>query len=109
MLPQRINQTPTLKTKSDDVEICVLINSIFFFLSYVFITRIDGHYRLLAILNNRLVHERLYNSLRGAKIAFSRLYQDKTKTWKEGVKAEWTPCYTPDGNWLKEKIKIVEG
>jgi hypothetical protein len=104
MLSLRIHQTSALKT-TQDVEISVLINSIFFFLSYVFIMRIDGQYRLLVLLNNKLLYQGVYNTGKGAKIAFSRLYQDKA--WKK-VKAQWTHFYPPEGSWLDEKLQIVE-
>ena len=104
MLFQRIQQTPALKT-TQDVEISVLINSIFFFFSCVFILKTDGKHRLIVLRNNILLYEGVYKSITGAKIAFSRLYQDKA--WKK-LKAQWTHFYPPEGSWLDEKLQIVE-
>lgn len=109
MLSQRpiIQQTPDLTARDKEpVKICVLINSIFYFFSCVFILRKNGKYKLVVMLNNRIVHERLYNSLRGAKIAFVKLFQ--YKAWYENVKAEWTHFYNPDQMWLDEKLQIAE-
>jgi len=96
-------QTATRQDKP--VEISVLINSIYYFLSHVFILHIDGKYRLVVLLNNRLLCDRVYNTGKGAKIAFTKLYQEKA--WDENVKATWTIFYPPNKPWLDKKVKIV--
>ncbi len=88
------------------VEISVLINSIFYFFSYVFIMRIDGQYRLSVLLNNRLLYQGVYNTGKGAKIAFTNMFRGKA--WKEDIKAEWTHFYPPDKSWLDKQFKIVD-
>jgi hypothetical protein len=46
---------------------------------------------------------RNYRTLRGAKIAFQKIY--KNKAWKEGIRASWIPPYPGDYDLLKEKDK----
>jgi hypothetical protein len=101
------NQNSTVKGKSEEaLHICVLVNSVFYFLSHVVIIEMSGKYRLVVLLNNKLLYERFYNSIRGAKIAFQKLF--KSKAWFKDVKAIWTFFYPPEKPWLVEKFQIVE-
>ncbi len=104
-MSRTITQKPAANRQDKPVEICVLINSIFYFLSCVFIMRMEGKYRLVVLLNNRLQYEGFYNTGKGAKIAFTKLYQEKA--WDENVKATWTIFYEPNQPWLDKKVKIV--
>lgn len=105
MLSQTIIQPiPTLTR--DKVQISRLINSIYYFIEIVFILKKDDKFRLIALHDRRVLTNSTYQTLIGAKIAFSKLYQDKA--WKEDVKAEWTDFYTPDRQWLIEKLQIAE-
>jgi hypothetical protein len=66
----------------------------------------SGKYRLVVLHNNKLLYDRFYNSIRGAKIAFQKLF--KSKAWFEDVKAIWTIFYPPEKPWLVEKLQIAE-
>jgi hypothetical protein len=105
-MSETITHQNATTTQDKPVEICVLINSILYFLSCVFIMHMGEKYRLVVLLNNRLLYEGFYNTVRGAKIAFSKLYREKS--WVEKVKSKWTPLYQPEKPWLAEKVKIVD-
>lgn len=80
-----------------------LVNNGYFFLRYVFIVEDGGDYRLVVIHDNHLLTDRLYKSLNNAKSAFSRMYN--RKTWKKGVKPEWSIFFPPGVGWIKNKIE----
>jgi len=82
-------------------KICILINSIFYFIGNVFIVTNEGNYRLVANQNGKLLIDRPYKTLGGAKIAFSRIFSHRG--WRKGLKPEWSLFYEPDVKWLKER------
>jgi hypothetical protein len=87
MLSQNIIQ-PILTLRRDKVEISRLINSIFYFIDVVYILKKDDKYRLITLHGGRVLIDKIYSTITGAKIAFTKFYQDKA--WKEDVKAEWS-------------------
>jgi hypothetical protein len=82
-------------------KIAMLINSIFYFIQYVIIVKNpgDSRYRLLVIQHGQVLTDEYYESVRGAKIAFSRMYYHRS--WKEGVKPVWSHFYHPESSWLE--------
>jgi hypothetical protein len=82
--------------------ITVLENSIYYFLECVFIIIEEDRFRLVVAHQNQLLLNCVYNTLRGAKIAFSRMFLEKA--WREDIKAEWTHPYPPELKWLKKKL-----
>jgi hypothetical protein len=82
-------------------KICALINSAFYFINWVFIVRGDMSYRLIVNHNGKLLMDKDYRTLRGAKIAFSRLF--KHRNWGKNVKAKWSRFFEPEDQWLKAK------
>jgi hypothetical protein len=82
----------------DRERVCILINSIYFFVGSVFISDLKGNYRLIANHNGKILFDKSYPTLRGAKIAFSKLFGPRS--WRENVKAEWSDFYDADANWL---------
>jgi len=88
-----------------DFQITLLQNSIFYYLQYVFIRVDKKGYRLVVIHRNRLLYDQTYPTMRGAKIAFTKLYQDKSCG---NTKAEWTDLYTPQADWWQEKTETLE-
>ena len=86
-------------------EISRLNNSIHYFLQYVFIMTVEKGFHLVVIHHNRVELEKVFKSIRGAKIAFAKFF--KEKAWKKDVQAEWSPFYDPDKYWIVEKNKIV--
>jgi len=47
-----------------------------------------------------------YNSLRGAKIAFSKYFGERA--WRGEVQSQWTHTYPPDNDWISEKLDLLE-
>jgi hypothetical protein len=82
-----------------------LINSVYYFIECVFILNFHDHYRLVALHGGKVLIDASYETLRGAKIAFSKLYGDKS--WREEIKAQWSHFYDPDTHWLEKKIKDI--
>jgi hypothetical protein len=78
-----------------------LENSPYYFLDYVYIICEPDHYRLVVLHANRVLTDRTYPTLRGAKIAFARSYRNKT--WKKEIENSWSHFYCPEREWLEEK------
>lgn len=87
--------------------ICLLLNAIFFRSECVFIIIHENQYQLVVICGGTLLTEEYFQTLADAKAAFSRLYGHRG--WKENIKAEWTPLYEPDNEWLTKKIAAARG
>jgi hypothetical protein len=93
------------KNGESQVKICALINSVLFFISWVYIIEDQGSFRLIANLNGALLIDKKFRTLRGAKIAFYKLF--KSRRSKNIVKAEWSFFYEPDIRWFSDKIVAV--
>ena len=85
-------------SKSPIPQMSLLANSFYYFLERVFIVNAAGDYRLLVIHRNRVLWNKNYKSIKGAKIAFSKHF--KHKAYKPSVKSEWTMLYSPDEDWI---------
>jgi hypothetical protein len=90
----------------DTKEISILINSVYFFIEFVFILRFHDQYRLVVLHRRKVLTDAMYSTLKGARIAFSRMFRGKS--WKEGTKAQWSPFYNPDCEWLSEKTEWLD-
>lgn len=84
------------------IKISSLSNSMNYFINNVFIVKDSGNFRLLAIHNNKRLMDEKYDSAKGAKIAFLKLFW--YRAWSEQVKPQWTHFYTPDEEWLGFKL-----
>jgi len=87
-------------------EICVLINSVFYFIGSVIILNSKGHYRLVVKHNRKILIDKIYKTVRGAKIAFSKQFNHRG--WQENLKAEWSAFYKPDAQWLKKRCEGIQ-
>lgn len=94
-------QKPADTIPSSEDGLLLLINPAYYFLECVYILFNKGYYQLIVLHNSRVLTHRNYRTLRGAKIAFQKIY--KNKAWKEGVKANWTHSYP--GNYDPENKK----
>lgn len=94
--PRKIFDKPVSKTP-----ITLLNNSIHYFLSWVLIVHEPGNYRLMVVHNKKLLMDEIYPTIRGAKIAFSKIY--KRFAYCQSVKPVWSPVYSPYQHWLEEK------
>jgi hypothetical protein len=91
--------------QSTEFLITSLLNAIYYFIEIVYILKLEtGHYRLVAIHHGHVLTDLEYGTIRGAKIAFSKLYRHKP--WQKGVRAEWTPFYKPEKKWIDRNIPI---
>ncbi|MGD2085445.1 MAG: hypothetical protein PVH61_04595 [Candidatus Aminicenantes bacterium] len=93
--------------EKNPMTISMLINSVYYFIECVFILDFHNHYRLVALHGGRVLIDASYNTPRGARIAFSKLYGDKAKAWSREIKAQWSHFYDPDTRWLEEKTKDI--
>lgn len=86
--------------KKDEKKISILINSIFYFVECGFIlsSASSSDFRLIVLHRGRVLTDACYETVRGAKIAFSRVYG--SNVWKEGIKPQWSHFYCPDTRWL---------
>jgi hypothetical protein len=91
--------------EKNPMTISMLINSVYYFIECVFILDFQDHYRLVALHNGKVLIDASYETLRGARIAFARLYGDKA--WSEEIKAQWSHFYDPDTRWLEKKTKDI--
>jgi hypothetical protein len=87
------------KVKED---ICVLINSYCYFLECVFVHCGESCYYLNVVHDERVVVHKKYPSLRGAKIAFTRYF--KERSYSGCIKPEWTHVFPVDIAWVKRKL-----
>ena len=88
----------------DKMEICLLLNSLDYSLDHSYIASEKAGYRLVVIHAGQVRTNRCYTELKHAKIAFARMYN--RKSWKEGVKAEWSRLYKPNSDWWDKKINV---
>jgi hypothetical protein len=101
--PREIIAADTIR--SGENWLLLLINPAYYFLECVYILYKKGYYRLIVLHNSRVLTYRNYRTLRGAKIAFQKIY--KNKAWKEGVKANWIPSYADNYHRVKEKDTVA--
>lgn len=82
--------------------VSTLVNSVLYFLDSAVIIREADDYRLVVFHNKQVLADQSYETLRGAKIAFSKLFQYKAFL---NSKAEWSHLYPPEQEWLDDKLK----
>jgi hypothetical protein len=92
---------PTTAIMQEKVQITRLINSIFYFIDLAFILKKEDKFRLIALHGGRVLIDKTYQTIRGAKIAFTKFYKDKLI---EDVDAKWSHFYPPDRPWLDQKL-----
>ena len=91
---------PKQESRTEEkIKITRLLNSIYYFIEHVYITKYYGSFRLIAKQQGRLLCDQLYPNLRGAKIAFAKRFN--YKLWDENAKPHWSHFYTPDLQWYK--------
>ncbi|MCI0470536.1 MAG: hypothetical protein L0Y73_02650 [Candidatus Aminicenantes bacterium] len=87
------------------VNLCILINSIYYFLEYVFIIKKGNNFQLIVMHRGRTLLNKTYGSAKSAKVAFSNMYRHKV--WKPGTKPDWSHFYNPDNKWFHERTKKI--
>jgi hypothetical protein len=86
--------------------ITALINSVYFSLDYTLIVKEGNGFRLLVIHNNKKLVDKIYTTLKGARIAFHRAF--KKFGYKADIETDWTKFYNPDTMWLEELSNCPE-
>lgn len=95
----------SVQTNEQGTKISILISSVYYFLDFVFIMAERNCFRLVVIHNRQLLTYKKYETVKGAKIGFSRLYS--YKVWKGGIKPNWSVFYNPTTEWLDERREII--
>jgi hypothetical protein len=90
----------------NETTISRLLNSIYYFLDFVFIIISEKDYRLVILQHDQVIMDVHYHSLRGAKIAFAKYFGERA--WAEGVQSQWSHTYQPDNDWISEKLEILK-
>lgn len=88
-------------TKKKRPLISLLINSAYYFIECVYILDDNTQFRLFVLHKGTVLKDSYYKTARDARIAFQK--QFKRKSWKEGVKAQWSVFYNPDQKWIESK------
>lgn len=86
--------------KKEDVK--VLINSVQYFLDWAIIVAQKGGYRLVVSQCGKIMTDRHYVSLKGAKIGFVKIYQ--YLAFCADHKPHWTATYRPVKTWLVDRL-----
>jgi hypothetical protein len=79
-----------------------MINSVFYFLKFVFILKEGDHYRLVVIQDRDKIIDKNYQTLKGAKIACTKMLRNKFKN--NEMNPEWSFLYPADEKWLQDKL-----
>jgi hypothetical protein len=86
-------------------EIIILTNPVVYWLDYVLIVTEDKGYRLVVCGRDKILTDKRYRDVRGAKIAFLKYHQFRAVNRE--LKPVWSGAYAPDKNWLDERIRGV--
>jgi hypothetical protein len=100
-----VRRLEATQSVAGETKISILISSIYYFLDFVFIITEGGCFRLVVIHNKKLLTNRAYKSVKAARAAFTRLYDEKA--WKEDIKPNWSVFYRPDAKWLNERREVM--
>jgi hypothetical protein len=65
----------------------------------------DDVYRLLVIHDKKVLADRIYHTLLGAKIGYGKLF--KKLAWSEEVVPFWSHFYQPDPLWIDKWLSIA--
>ena len=99
-----INHKKAKTNQEDEPIVSTLLDRAYYFLHEVVIIKAPPHFRLLAV--NKFKGKKIdkhYDTVRGARIAFAKLFKDKKC---EPTKPEWSPLFQPEPGWLKTILSI---
>jgi hypothetical protein len=80
-----------------DNKIVFLINSVYYYLQRVFIICKNDKFTLVVYRDSNR-SDRQYDTMRAAKIAFTKMYRD---TVIDGLRAEWSGMYQPKDGFVE--------
>ncbi len=100
--------TKEIKANSpvNSIKISSLVNSVYYFLNWVYIVENQSEYRLIVAHKKEILYNNSYKTLKGARIAFSRLF--KNRRWKGEFKTEWSFFYEPESKWLIRHSSLID-
>jgi hypothetical protein len=93
-------------TPGKELKISRLLNSIQFYLECAFIIHEEKGCCLIILHNGKVLMDTHYNTLRGAKIAFTKFFG--RRAWQEDVKPSWSHAYHPDEAWMCEHFEVLK-
>ena len=105
VMPESEKPEKETQPKPEPAEISMLINSVYYLLETVFILNspeIDGYILFVIGLDGKIITDNIYKSAAAARKAFVNIYSHKARI--DGVKPHWSPWYSPDSDWLDEKL-----
>jgi hydroxymethylpyrimidine pyrophosphatase-like HAD family hydrolase len=85
-------------------KITFMINSGRYLLNYVMVVFEDLGYRLVVNRSGDIITDKIYETLKGAKIAFLKFHHFLAHN--EEVKPIWSHVYVPEEEWLREKLQL---
>jgi hypothetical protein len=88
--------------KKEENRISRMINSVLYFLKFVFILKEGNHYRLVVIEHKNKIIDRKYKSLKGAKIACAKRLRNRFSNIE--MKPVWSFLYPADEKWIEDKL-----
>ncbi len=98
--------TPIELTPDSGLTICRLLNSIQFYLECAIIVVGEKGYRLIILHGESVLMDTHYNTLRGAKIAFTKYFGGRA--WQDDIKPNWSHAYQPDSTWIAQYDQVVK-
>lgn len=94
-----VNQT-TGSGRTDEVEVSILINAVFYLLQTAVILTEDETYRLIVIQKGHIVLDKNFLTARGARIGFARKFKPDIQPGE--TKAEWGIFLKPETDWFEQ-------
>ena len=94
------------KWSEGEVKYSILSNRNWFFLHHAMIFREEEHYRLFVCHNGKVLTDKMFSSLRGARIAFSKLYGEKC--FNKDAKARWSVFFDGDPGTFDPYLPTLE-
>ena len=91
--------------QEQETMISMLLNAIHYYLDCALVIHSARQFRLLVFHLDRVLLDKQYTTLKGAKIAFHKIYRHQACV--DGVKARWDE-YVPEGSWIEKKMAILE-
>lgn len=94
--------------RRNQVIISRLVNSFLYSIRTCFIMKNpeEESFRLLAIHEKRILADKSFRTVRGAKIFFFKKF--KNRAWRKDVDAEWSYFYPPDLDWIEKMLSNAE-
>jgi len=106
-LPLEIPPENPFQINKKDIhgKIFSLSNTHHYFIHFAIILCLSKGYRLLVQDENSILTDKIFETLRGAKVAFHKLYS--YRQYGNGCKPRWSHLYHPERQWLIDRFNHV--